>query len=692
MKKSYVYDFETIQNCFLAIYVNIKDPSDKLIFEISDFRNNLTEFVEFNKKLILHKNYIVSFNGLEFDDQVAQYIMKNYDKRINLKGMSGGEVAREIFKFVQQLIELKNSKGWTIFRIHELPWNSIDLAAINNYNNTQKFASLKWLQYNMDWYNIMDMDCKPDDILNEKDIIQLTKYCINDNLSTRELLKKNIEQIEVRENLSKHFGLELQNLSEPKLVKAILSDLLSKDLNIEKDKLLKMRTFRKKIHLKEAILPYISFKTQKLKETLAKFKSLVLDAENLKGSFHHKVVYRGLEFSFALGGIHGAKRGLYKAGKGMVIKSFDVKSYYPNLCIRNQWSPEHFNAEVFCKRYEWFYDERLKYPKSNPLNYLYKIVLNSAFGLSNDKNSFLKDSMLTMQITCNGQLLLVMLMERLCEEIPGAVPVMINTDGGEMILPKEYIPVYEKICKEWEEQTNLILEFEDYEKLIIWDVNNYIGVFKPKEIDKEEAITMFNSSYPKPLIKKDKKTGKVYHYPVKMKGRFEVDKALHKNKSFRVKPIAIYNYFVHGVDPEKSVKSNKNIYDFCAGVRAKGDWKILQTCIEDSELYNHNTQKTVRYYVSHKGCKLVKRKLDKEPEDKTITDKTGRVIKRVKEGDPIIREIKVEAGPTMEQVAIKIDKNKPFEEYGVNYDFYLKAIRSEIETVEPSATQTSLFD
>ncbi len=664
MKKTYVYDFETIQNCFLAVYINIKDTSDMKIFEISDYQNHIKEFIQFNEKLIDNQNYIVSFNGLNFDAQVAQFILEHSKV---FKHAEGSTLAKEIFDFVNRLFDLKDKKGYTIYTHKELPWNEIDLAAINNYNNTQKFASLKWLQYNMDWHNIIDMDCKPDDILGQDEIVKLTRYCINDCLSTRELLTKNVEQIEVRKNLSKHFDIPLQNLSEPKLVKAILSNLLAKDLDIDEFVLRKKQTFRKQINLKEAILPYIEFTTPELKKTLAKFKSLVLDGNNLKGSFKHKVTYRGLEFSFALGGIHGAKRGIYKAEDGMIIKSFDVKSYYPNLCIRNGWSPAHLPADIFCKRYEWFYNERLKYPKSNPLNYLYKIVLNSAFGLSNDDNSFLKDSLLTMKITCNGQLLLVMLMEQLCESIPGARPIMINTDGGEIILPKEYEPLYDEICKKWEEMTNLVLEFEQYEKLIIFDVNNYIGIFKGYEIEYNKAKEMFDSQFPKPLIKQI--DGKVYHYPVKLKGRFEIDKQLHKNKSYRIKPIAIYNYFVHGVDIEKTIMQHQNIYDFCAGIRMKGNWKVVQTCVSDGKLFNTNTQKTIRYFRSSKGCKLVK---------------------RLKEEDNL-KEIKVEADNTLEQVAIKIDDNKPFKEYELKYEFYTKLVRDEIHNVEPPSIQTSLF-
>ena len=686
MKKTRVYDYETIKNCFLAMYINIKDPNDIIEFEVSDFKNEFKEYLLFQQKLIKTKQYIVSFNGLQFDSQVAVFCIKN---RHRLLQLDGGKIAREIFIFVQELIELKNDKGWLKYPVSELPFNEIDLAAINNYNNQQKFASLKWLQYNMDWHNIMDMNCKPDDILTPAQIKELRRYCINDCLSTRALLFLNTELIKVRDDLSEHFKLELQNLSEPKLVKAILMDLLSKDMGISKQELKNKQTYRKVIHLEDAILPYISFKTKPLQRTLNTFKGLKLDGENLKGSFQHKVTYRGLEFSFALGGIHGAKRGLYKREKGMIVKSFDVKSYYPNLCIRNKWSPAHLPAEIFGPRYEWFYDERLKYPKSNPLNYLYKIVLNSAFGLSNDKHSFLKDGLLTMRITCNGQLLLVQLMEELCEQIPGARPVMVNTDGGEIIFPEEHEELYDEICQRWEKMTNLVLEYEHYEKLIIWDVNNYIGIFKGYEIELEKAKELFHSEYPKPLIKKV--DGKYYHYPVKCKGRFDVNKELHKNKSFRVKALALYNHFVHGMAPERTLDKCTNIYDYCAGIRAKGDWKIKQTCVEDGELYDYDTQKTVRYFVSGRGCKLIKEERKIATEDIRIVNAKGKVTKSYNKGDLIIKTEKVEASAVLEQVAIEVDNDKDFKDYNINKDYYLRAIRKEIESVEPIYSQTTLL-
>ena len=122
------------------------------------------------------------------------------------------------------------------------------------------------------------------------------------------------------------------------------------------------------------------------------------------------------------------------------------------------------------------FDERKKIPKSDPRNYVYKIVLNSTYGLSNEENSFLYDPELTMRITLNGQLSLMMLYEMICERIPNAVPLMQNTDGLETRIPRKYVDEYMEICKEWEDITNLQLEHDTYQKVVLADVNNYINV------------------------------------------------------------------------------------------------------------------------------------------------------------------------------------------------------------------------
>jgi DNA polymerase elongation subunit (family B) len=82
----------------------------------------------------------------------------------------------------------------------------------------------------------------------------------------------------------------------------------------------------------------------------------------------------------------------------MIIVSSDVTSFYPNLAIRNGWSPAHLPKKEFCTLYEWFFDERKKISKKDIRNYVYKIILNSTYGLSNDETCFLYDPEFTMRI------------------------------------------------------------------------------------------------------------------------------------------------------------------------------------------------------------------------------------------------------------------------------------------------------
>jgi hypothetical protein len=660
MAKAYIYDYETVRNCFLAVFINVKNPNDIISFEMSTYNNDHAKYVEFLRECIDHKTMLVSYNGLKFDSQISRTYLQSTP---SFNNFNGEQIAESVYANAQEIIRRSNAKEFPLLHPKDNPFRDCDILAINNYDNPAKRCSLKWLQFSMDWHNVEDMSTEHHKRHNQKEILMLLKYCINDCLSTRELFFRNKAEILLRGKLSKHFAIDLSNASEPKLAKSIFLKLLSKKLNIPQYELRKMRTYRKAIDLNEVILPYIKFKTTELKGTLSKFKKLILDGENLKGSFKHEVTYKGLTLSFALGGIHGAKKGIYKSDKNFIIKSFDVTSFYPNLSIRNQWAPAHINKAAFCEIYESFFEDRKKYSKKDPLNYVYKILLNSTYGLSNEDNSFLKDSMFTMRITCNGQLLLVMLLEDLCESIPGARPVMVNTDGGEIIIPREYEKLYHEICEKWEALTKLELEFETYDKLIIPDVNNYIGIYSGKEITKEDAYNLIKTEFPRPLIKKNK-SGQYFLHKTKGKGRFEVDKPLHKNKSFRIKRLAYYNYFVHNQTPEKTIEESNNIYDYCAGARAIGGFSFDFSCYVDGMMKSDKQQKTLRYYMSKKGCKILKVKADKV--------------------------IKVEASKSLERLMNKYDPSIKFEDYEIDKQFYIQQIKKEINNIDPKESQTTL--
>jgi hypothetical protein len=346
--------------------------------------------------------------------------------------------------------------------------------------------------------------------------------------------------------------------------------------------------------------------------------------------------------------------------------SSDVTSFYPNLAIKNKWSPGHFPVDEFCNQYEWFFEERKKIPKSNPMNYVYKIILNSTFGLSNDVNSFFYDPELCMRITINGQLSLMMLYEQIMERIPGAIPLLQNTDGVETVIPIEYKDEYMEICKEWEDLTSLNLEHDEYQKMILADVNNYIGIntFVEVDITKWREIKQANPHY---LFKVD--NNKFSFAPVKLKGRFDFhDLQLHKNKSKLVIPKALYEYFVNNTLPEEYIETNRNILDYCIGSKSKGSWKQVARQVKDGAYEQEDLQKINRYYISKSGVKMIK--VNKEDQ----------------------REIQLEAGRWL-QVVFNDMKLKPkWEEYNIDKKYYLDAIENEINgIINVSSNQLTLF-
>lgn len=632
MRTHWVMDYETLSNAFIACFEAVNSEEQK-IFVIHESQNDILELVEFLQENISSDEWHVSFNGLGFDSQITEYILRNKDSVIHNTGES---IAKWIYGRAQNVISRQNAGEFLEFSPRDLQINQVDVFKLNHWDNNAKRSSLKWIQYTMDWPNIIDMPIHHTETIVAEQIPEIIRYCINDVKSTKQIMKLSKEQIGLRKTLTDEYGINLFSASEPRISKELFLHFLSQKLEMKKWDLKQARTHRARITVKNIILPYIEFKTATFQNLLNKFNEVVIYPGETKGGFKYSVQYKGVKTDYGLGGIHGARSAkVYESNEDMVIMTSDVTSFYPNLAIRNKWAPAHLPQDEFCDLYEWFFEERKKIPKKDPKNYVYKIILNSTYGLSNDENSFLYDPEFTMRITINGQLSLTMLYEMICEEIPNAIPLMQNTDGLETLIPREYVDKYMDICKRWEDITQLQLEHDTYSKIILGDVNNYI------------AVTEDGKS--------------------KCKGRFEYDNlALHKNKSFLIIPKAIHAYFVDGIQPEDFLAQNQNIFDYCGGVKIKGDWEFYQHGIMNGEPFMYLLQHTIRYFVSNSGSKIIK---------KNNTDG---------------REIQVEAGKWMQTIMIDYQE-KDFSEYDINFKYYLDNIYKEIRSLEPIITQLKLF-
>lgn len=661
MKTNYVMDYETLKNCFIAVYEDVKSDN-KEIFVCHESRNDIFDLITFLEHNIAYNEWHISFNGLAFDAQITQHIIKNKQM---LLASNGDKIARFLYHKAQDVINRQNRGEFPEFKPKQIKINQIDLFKLNHWDNPAKRSSLKWIQYTMDWTNIVDMPIHHTKEITAEEVDTVISYCINDVKSTKAILMLSKSQIDLRKNLTMEYNIDLFSASEPRISKELFLHFLSEKTGYKKWDLKELRTYRRLIKFEDIILPYTKFETATFQNLLNKFRQIELDPMFTKGGFKYSVQYKGVKTDFGLGGVHGAKTsGVYESDDEMVIMSSDVVSYYPNLAIRNKWAPYHLPKAEFCELYEWFFDERKKISKKDPKNYVYKIILNSTYGLSNDENSFLYDPEFTMRITINGQLSLMMLYEMICEEIPDVIPLMQNTDGLETMIPRKYYDKYMDICERWQKLTNLQLEHDTYSKIVLGDVNNYIAITERKKVDKE-VYEELKKKVPYDIY--EEINGEYFFKATKSKGRFEFSNlALHKNKSFLIIPKAIFMYFVHGIKPEDYFLTENNIFDYCGGVKIKGNWEFVEHLVDNGTYIKKNLQDTLRYYISKTGSKVIKQNRADN------------------------REIQIEAGRWLQTVYVK-HVEKPFEEYGIDLKYYSDKVYKEIHSLEPVVNQLKLF-
>jgi len=640
-KPHWVMDYETICNCFIAVFQHYKTEETK-VFVVHEQRTDFPELIKFLNDCVSKNQWHISYNGLSFDAQITQKLLLNQKALLKLDTQA---LVTYIYAYAQTVIDKSNKGDFAEFAPYKLKIKQIDLFKLNHWDNKAKMSSLKWIQYSMDWQNVEDMPHKHNEPVTDSDTLDsVISYCINDVTSTKQIFNHSKEQIQLRQNLSKEYGIDLYSASEPRISKELFLYFLEQKTGLSKTHLKTLRTPRDYIVLADCILPYIKFETEQFNKVLDYFRTKVITST--KDGFKYTLDYKGVKTDYGLGGIHGAiSSGIYEAKPGWTIMTSDVTSFYPNLAIKNNFAPAHLPQKEFGQLYEWFFEERKKIPKSDPKNYVFKIILNSTYGLTGDENSFLYDPKMTMQITINGQLLLSKLAEMLSLAIPEGQPLMLNTDGLEMMIPNDKVELYLDICKQWEDLTQLALEHDKYSKMIIRDVNNYMAVSK---------------------------NGKV-----KCKGAFEWEDlakkkvaTFHKNKSFLIIPKAIYAFFVNNTKPEDFLDANTDIFDYCGAVKAKAGWKFVDRQLVKGNVINTKQQKIVRYYISNEGGKLVKCHNDG-------------------------REIQVESGEWLQTVVNKLDANVSFNSYDINKKYYLEEIYKQIEQIQEltfkSAKQLSLF-
>lgn len=463
----YPFDVESLPNVFTAVFRHAETGTE-WIFEVSDRRNDSVAFIQFIKTLGQYPQCrMVGFNNIGYDYPLIHYLVANFPH---------GFTAADVYKRSKEIIDTPwNDRFRNNIRPSEWFVQQVDLYKIWHFDNKARQTNLKQVEIALRMGNVVEFDAPFDEPLPGDRIPALIAYNRHDVNATWAFWSQSIEQLEFRDVQTSQIGRDMTNQSDSN----IGSQIFIKELNDHTPGICgrpgKWRqTPRHEIRLSECIFPYVQFTNAGFNQIHQRL--LATTITETKGVFDDlEAEFAGMTFVFGTGGIHAAKNSnTWRATSNRVIQARDVKSYYPNLAIKNRVYPEHL-SDVFCDIYERLYNRRVATPKSDPANGALKLALNGTYGNSNSRYSPFYDPKYTMTITINGQLLLCMLAEWLAI-IPTLELIQVNTDGVMYAVDAIHLSQCDAICKQWEQLTKLELEAENYLAFFQKDVNNYLAI------------------------------------------------------------------------------------------------------------------------------------------------------------------------------------------------------------------------
>jgi len=385
-----------------------------------------------------------------------------------------------------------------------------------------------------------------------------------------------------------------------------------------------IQTRRSQIHLNEAVFPYVQFIHPEFQRIHRWFQSQTIT--QTKGAFENiNATINGFKFVFGLGGIHGSVESqIVESDDEYVLVDCDVASYYPSLAIANRVFPEHLSV-TFCDIYKDVFDQRRSHAKGTAENAMLKLALNGVYGDSNNQYSPFYDSLYTMKITINGQLLLCMLSEHLMQ-IPGLTMIQINTDGLTVKMPRSARPMYDLLCQWWQDFTCLTLEFVEYNRMMVRDVNSYIAEYTDGKLKRKGA----------------------YGYGS--------DLDWSQNHSSQVIAKAAEAALVRGEDVATFIKDHGDIHDFMLRTKVPRSSKLM--------LGDKQVQNITRYYITNDGDALVK-----------VMPPTPTQVKK----DPNAPDRRI--GINVGWMATECNNIAQASLFNINYDYYIQECNKLVEVL-----------
>ena len=559
-KPAYVYDIEVFKNVF---HCTVFDTETEELhkFECSIRKNNIEDMCKF---FLYNDAYFVGYNNNHYDDPIVNYCIEYFSN----SSYTYDRICESIFNLSKIITSEKdNTDKWKKWKYAK---NFLTLDLLTMLFSQALRVSLKEMQVTMMYKNVQEFNCDWQAPLSQFEIDDMISYNINDVMSTTELLKQCKEDIDIRVDIENNYGIDCLSKDGVGTGVELLKYEYLKETGMKWWDLKDLRSPMDMVPLKDVILPIIDFKHPVLKNLLTEMKSLTVSPG--RNGWNKKFLLDNLVVSVGVGGIHSINNPeAIIPNEDELLLDSDVTSMYPSFIIKYKFVPPHLNKDIFVKIYEDKYNQRIAAKRAGRMleSETKKLLLNSVTGNYQNEYSWLYSPFAVMQIRMNGQLVLLMLCERLIEL--GATIIQINTDGVLYRIKKAKYDELQTVIKDFEELTQLGFETDAFDSFYQLAVNDYFGL---------------------------QSNGKV-----KEKGRFITRVRRGKGLTPTIIPKAVIKYFLEGIKPEEYIKSCTDIKDFLMSEKTGKQWHV--------EYNNIPQQRTNRFYASTNGHFLYKWKIDK---------------------------------------------------------------------------------
>lgn len=608
----------------------ISDTDDSQLLSLVEYINSKEAHFENDVPV---RYDVFGYNNQAYDDMLFKAFMMYFNRFDNTK-----QLITKLKEVSDKIISLQDDKDafWKdreldLIRKYPLPWATVDLfkvyalnsAGVNIDKDTgerQKFGkSLKQVSINLKWHNLLDfklphIDDEEGDVYRKKDAYRgmtneqlnhlitndfdryilpkyvepMLHYNKNDVYLVCEIARQKPDEIKLRYSLGAAFNLNLLCAARSTIADKLLYKFYSERSGLSVDKFKDLRTQRTALSFNKIIFPHICFKTKQLQDLLKDMKKVVIYRTN-KDAFEKVIQFYGTTYTIATGGLHSQDRpAVLTSNDKYTYVHYDISSFYPSVMVAYNIAPKHLNNNVFVKMVDYFRLTRIKCKHTKDEDGLVvagvhnklaaealKIVINAIYGKFGFEMFFLFDRFAQMQVTINGQLMVMMVVEAL--ELDGIHVVSANTDGIIVKLPKDKEEDFKRITDDWCAQNKLGADSERYKLFVTRDINNYFDIQSNDKVEYKGGLD------PKQYLK-DLKKG--YDMPVVAK--------------------VVFEYFAHGTPVMETLRNHKDILDFCKTQNVGKQFEVVYQKVENGKVIDVHSQRHVRFYVSTKGVIIMK--------------------------------------------------------------------------------------